>query len=66
MESREHRYPLVGKGQGTRHQLAGKHQLFTRSLEIGWADGCPSKVSLSESNMNAAICLEAEGNGHGL
>lgn len=50
----------------TRHQLAGKHQLFTRNLETGWAGSCPSKFSLSESNMNAAICLEAEGNGHGL
>lgn len=29
-----------------------KHQLFTRNLETGWADSCPSELCPSESDMS--------------
>lgn len=42
----------MGKGWGTSYQLAGKQQLFTRNLETGWADSCPSELGPSESDMS--------------
>lgn len=53
-----------GQRPGDWISVAGEHQ--TRMWRLVGQTAVLVSSPCSESNMNAAICLEAEGNGHGL